>query len=90
MSGDAPLDGVRVIDLTRVLSGPHCTRTLADLGAEVIKVEPPAGDLTRFSTPRRHGLASYAIFDPEGRKLEAVTADESTEASSVGSAGGPA
>ena len=62
-----PLDGLRVLDFTRVLAGPHCTRMLRDLGAEVIKIEPPAGDLTRFSTPRRNGLASYFVQQNVGK-----------------------
>ena len=63
----SPLAGVRVLDLTRVLSGPHCTRMLRDMGAEVIKIEPPAGDLTRFSSPRRNGLSSYFVQQNTGK-----------------------
>jgi formyl-CoA transferase len=42
-----PLDGVRIVDLTQVMGGPFCTMQLGDLGADVIKVEPPVGDLSR-------------------------------------------
>ncbi len=63
-----PLDGVLVLDLTRVLSGPHATRMLCDLGADVIKIEPPDGDLTRFASPRRNGLSSYFVQQNAGKQ----------------------
>ncbi|MGE0435136.1 MAG: CoA transferase, partial [Planctomycetota bacterium] len=54
-----PLHGVRVLDLTNMLSGPYCTRLLADLGAEVVKVEPPHGDHNRGRRPVRDGSSSF-------------------------------
>ena len=56
----APLDGVIVADLSRVLAGPYCSMLLADLGATVIKVESPAGDDTRtWMPPENDGVSTY-------------------------------
>src|ERR1700760_2277121 len=57
-----PLDGLLVADFSRILAGPYATMLLADLGAEVIKVESPAGDDTRtWMPPVRDGISTYYL-----------------------------
>jgi crotonobetainyl-CoA:carnitine CoA-transferase CaiB-like acyl-CoA transferase len=64
------LQGVRVVDLTRILSGPFCTLLLADMGAEVIKVEPPGGDPLRAQGAIVEGLSWYfAAFNRNKRSI---------------------
>lgn len=64
-----PLHGIKVIDLTRVLAGPFCTMTLADLGAEIIKIEKPGtGDDSRAFGPHLHGESAYFMSINRGKK----------------------
>jgi CoA:oxalate CoA-transferase len=52
------LSGLRVLDFTTTIAGPHCTRLLADLGAEVVKIEAPDGDMMRTRPPLRNGAST--------------------------------
>ena len=68
-----PLQGIRVLDLTRVLAGPAASLALADLGAEVFKIEPPgSGDETRSFPPFRDGESHYYLSINRGKKSMVV------------------
>ena len=73
-----PLTGVRVVDLTSMISGPVATMMLADQGADVIKVEPPAGDLVRHLGPSRQGLT--ATFISANRSKRSLSLDLKSDA----------
>ena len=67
MSG--PLKGIKVIDFTRVLAGPHFTKILCDMGAEVIKIEhPESGDLSRLGPPITKNFSHYYVQQNIGKK----------------------
>jgi crotonobetainyl-CoA:carnitine CoA-transferase CaiB-like acyl-CoA transferase len=79
MSSDAqtpsqalPLSGIRVLDLTRALAGPFCTMVLGDLGADVIKVEPLAGDMIRQWGPFDRGTSAYYLSGNRNKRAMAV------------------
>ncbi len=69
-----PLDGVRVLDLTSVVLGPLATQTMGDLGANVIKIEAPAGDTTRYTGPKRSDDMA-ALFMGLNRNKRSIVLD---------------
>ena len=74
------LDGLRVVDLSRVLAGPLCTQMLADHGADVIKVEPPMGDETRTFGPPFDDDGNAAYFGAVNRGKRSIALDLSQPA----------
>ncbi len=75
------LHGIKVLDLSRVLAGPSCTQVLADLGAEVIKVERPhIGDETRHWAPPKFSDDTSAYYATINRNKKSLTVDITTPA----------
>lgn len=70
--GPRVLDGVRVLDFSSTLAGPYCMRLMADLGAEVLKVEPPEGELMRHVGPFRGGVSALFSQVNSGKKCLAL------------------
>src|ERR1700756_4129028 len=65
----APLEGLKVVDFSRVLAGPLCGRTLQDLGAHVTKIEPPRGDVSRLAVPiNPNGVTGYYAQQNAGKR----------------------
>ncbi len=72
MTASGPLSGLVVLDLTRVLAGPYCTMLLADLGARIVKVEPPEGDDSRRYGPFINGISGYFTAFNRGKQSIAI------------------
>src|SRR6202049_4429832 len=76
MIDEKPLSGIRVLDLSRVLAGPFCAMNLADLGAEVIKIEMPGrGDDSRGFAPRIPNSSDSGYYYSVNRGKRSVTLD---------------
>src|SRR5258708_19440469 len=73
MANKGPLSGITVVDLSRILAGPYCTLLMAELGARIIKVEPPEkGDDARHYGPFLAGKSSYFMSINRGKESIAL------------------
>lgn len=71
-----PLDGIKIVDLTRAVSGPFCTMALSDMGADIVKIEPPEGDESRTWGPHVNGESAFYMSINRGKKSMALNLKE--------------
>ena len=72
MLAEGALDGIRVIDMTSVVLGPYATQILGDYGADVIKIEPPAGDIMRYAGPMKNAGMGHIFINANRNKRSVV------------------
>lgn len=82
IDAEQPLTGVRILDLTRIVAGPYCTMLLADLGAEVIKIERPGGgdEARKWGPPWVNNSKESCYFLPVNRNKHSVCIDIKSKA----------
>ena len=73
------LSDIRIADMTTVMFGPYCTQTLADMGADVIKIEPPAGDMMRYGGKPANTRGMGPMHMTINRGKRSVALDQKTE-----------
>ena len=79
-----PLSGVRILDLTTVVMGPYATMILSNLGADIIKLEPPSGDIMRHVGPMKNKLMGHSFINANhGKRSIVLDLKKTTKATHV-------